>query len=141
MVTVLPSTGDAVVLRALVGVGALVLVAAQEVGLWSTPCRDRPGSVLGVHRALDAEGDLLGGDRVAVLPLGVVADRERPLGEVVVGRAEVGGQVGHQDHLAGLVVAGVLGQRAVVSACWIELPVTDQPSVGSSVSGPGSPGR
>ena len=28
-----------------------------------------------------------------------------------------------------------------VSACWIELPVTDQPSVGSSESGPGSPGR
>ncbi len=29
----------------------------------------------------------------------------------------------------------------LVSACWIELPVTDQPSVGSIESGPGSPGR
>ena len=35
----------------------------------------------------------------AVLVLHAVADRERPLGEVLVGRAEVGGQVGHQDRL------------------------------------------
>ena len=41
----------------------------------------------------------------------------------------------------------VSGSRAnwvserLVSACWIELPVTDQPSAGSSESGPGSPGK
>ena len=29
----------------------------------------------------------------------------------------------------------------LVSACWIELPVTDQPPVGSRSVGPGSPGR
>ena len=90
------------------------------------------GKVSESMRALDAPGDLLGGDGLAVLPLRVVADRERPLGEVVVGRAQVGRQVGDEDHLAGLRVTGVLGQRPVVSACWIELPVTDQPSVGSS---------
>ena len=53
----------------------------------------------------------LGGDGRAVLELHAVADRERPLGEVLVGRAGVGGQVGHQDRHA--VLDDVLGQRAV----------------------------
>ena len=39
-----------------------------------------------------------------------VTDREGPLGEVLVGRAEVGREVGDQDRLA-VLVAGVLGQR------------------------------
>ena len=56
------------------------------------------------------------------------------------GRAQVGGEVGDQERLP-VLVTRVLRERAVVSACWIELPVTDQPSVGSSESGPGSPGR
>ena len=44
-------------------------------------------------------------------PLHTGADREGPLGVVVVVLAEVGGQVGDQDHLLGLRVVLVLRQR------------------------------
>ena len=44
-----------------VGVGAVVVLAALEVGL-GVPVPGPDGNVLGVERALDAEGDLLSGD-------------------------------------------------------------------------------
>ena len=97
---------------ALVGVGTVVAVSVSEVVLGVLGAGTRREGV-GVERALDAPGDLLGGDRLAVLPRRVVADRERPLGEVLVGAAQVGREVRDEDHLAGLVVAGVLGQRPV----------------------------
>ncbi len=109
MVSVLPSTVMAWSLALGVGVGAVPLVATQEVGLGevgSRAVRER----LSVERALHAPLDLLSGDRRAVLPLRAVTHGELPLGEVCVRRAEVGGQVGHQDHVAGGLVVDVLRQ-------------------------------
>ncbi len=95
----------------LLGVGAFVLARTEEVGLGVLGTRTGR-EVLGVHRTADAERDLFSGDRLAGLPRGVVTDRERPLREVLVGRAQVGREVRDQDHVAGLGVAHVLGQRA-----------------------------
>ena len=113
MVTSWPSDGDAVPLLALgvlAGVGTLVVLAALEVRLGVLGARARREGV-GVERAADAERDLVGGDGLAVLPRGVVTDGEGPLRVVVVGRAQVGGEVGDQQRLT-VLVAGVLGQRA-----------------------------
>ena len=85
--------------------GALVVLDAVAAG--------GLGERLEVEGPLHAELDVLGGDGGAVLVLHAVADGERPLGEVVVGGAEVGGQVGHEDRLAGLLVVDELGQRPV----------------------------
>ncbi len=106
----------------------VVLPGLPEVGLGVLGARTGRER-LGVHRALDAPRDLLGSDRLAVLPRGVVADRERPLGVVVVGGAEVGGQVGDQHHLAGLGVAGVLRQRPVRQGL-LDRVAGDGPAVG-----------
>ena len=127
MVMSWPSTVMAVVLLALVGVGTLVVLAAQEVVLGVLGAGTRREGV-GVERALDAPGDLLGGDGLAVLPLRVVADREGPLREVVVGRAQVGREVGDQHRLA-LLVTHVLRERAVGQRL-LDRVAGDGPAVG-----------
>ena len=129
------------VLLALVGVGTVVLVGVQEVVLRVLGAgTGREG--LGVERALDAPGDLLGGDRLAVLPRRVVTDRERPLGEVLVGACPGRSRGPGRGSSRRTRCRGRTGSATrCVSACWIELPVTDQPLVGSRSSGPGSSGR
>ena len=99
---------DAVAVTLWVGVGPLVLVAVQEVVV---RVRRAVGEGVTVERGQDAELHVLRCDRAAVLILDAVTQRESPLGEVVVGRAQVGGQVGHQHHLLGLCVIDVLRQR------------------------------
>ena len=111
MVMVLPSTDDRLLdVGARVGVGTLV--GARRPG--STGCcsrgPDRSGRSCRPSSGSMPKATSSAVTGVAVLPLDAVTDRELPLGEVVVGRAEVGGQVGDQDHLPGLRVVVVLRQ-------------------------------
>src|SRR4029079_2555690 len=101
---------DALVAGARVGVHALVVGATLEVGVRVVLAgAGREGRR--VHAAGHAEGDVLSRDLLAVLaPFHTGADRERPLGVVVVVSTEVGGQVGDQDHLLRGRVVPVLGQ-------------------------------
>ena len=115
-----------VAVAALVGAGVVLgaVDPADRVGLAGTR-----GERLGVERAQDAVLDLFAGDRVTGLPLGVVLDRELPLGEVLVGRAEVGGEVGDQLHVTGFGVAAVLRQRPVGEGL-LDRVAEHRPSVG-----------
>ena len=63
------------------------------------------------ERARDRVGHVLGLDVGAVLVLEAVTQGEGPLGVVLVGRTEVRGHVGRQDHVVGLGVVDVLRQR------------------------------
>jgi hypothetical protein len=87
------------------------------------------GNGLGVHRALDAPRDLLG---VTGLPSSHLASSRIVNFHSVkssFGVPEVGGQVGDQDHLAGLLVAGVLRQRPVRQRL-LDRVAGDGPAVG-----------
>ena len=106
--TVMPSQS-----LALVGVGTVVVLGVERSSAleYSVPGPDGKASESSERSMPQATSSAVIG--LAVLPRRVVTDGERPLGEVLVGRAEVGREVGDQHHLAGVVVAGVLGQRPV----------------------------
>src|SRR4029078_11241029 len=87
---------DAVVLRARVGVHALVVGSTLEVHV-RVVLAGAGREAGSVHAPGHAEGDVLGGDGLAVLPLHTGTDREGPLGVVVVVGAQVGGEV-HDQH-------------------------------------------